>query len=68
MFIIVLPQNVLTLTGKDFDKTIKKNDFVVAEFYAPWCGHCKRLAPEYEKAATTLKEQGENIVLAKIGE
>ncbi|KAI9259600.1 hypothetical protein BDA99DRAFT_513655 [Phascolomyces articulosus] len=49
--------NVITLDQANFDKEVMKEDLMLVEFYAPWCGHCKALAPEYETAATTLKEE-----------
>jgi protein disulfide-isomerase A1 len=56
--------NVTQLTQETFDEFIKSNQLVLAEFFAPWCGHCKALAPEYEEAATLLKEK--NIQLIKV--
>jgi protein disulfide-isomerase A1 len=56
--------DVHDLKADTFPSFIKENPLVLAEFFAPWCGHCKSLAPEYEEAATSLKEK--NIKLAKV--
>lgn len=57
---------VVKLTAADYKTFIDENPLVLAEFFAPWCGYCKQLAPELVKAADLLNESHPNIKLAQI--
>jgi len=59
--------DVVVLKGKSFNDLVLNNDNdVLVEFYAPWCGHCKKLAPTYDELGKKMKSLSNKITIAKI--
>jgi thioredoxin 1 len=52
----------INIDADDFERTITDNDIVLVDFWAEWCGPCKRFGPIYEKAS----EKHDNITFAKL--
>jgi len=63
---VQIENGVYVLNPTNFDGFVQSQELVMVEFYAPWCGHCKKLAPEYDAAALELKDAESVGVLAKI--
>eukprot|EP01041_Mallomonas_annulata_P007474 gene7474-15296_t len=57
---------VIELTEENFAEMLEEHELLVVDFFAPWCGHCQSLAPEWEKAANTLKTLKSTVKLGKI--
>lgn len=47
---------VMELDATNFDSVVLTNDTSIVEFYAPWCGHCRNLQPEYVKTGKHLQD------------
>lgn len=53
---------VVELNKDNFEQTINENDFVIVDFWAPWCAPCRSFAPTYEKVSGDY----DNVVFAKV--
>ncbi|NXU16059.1 PDIA2 isomerase, partial [Pardalotus punctatus] len=58
--------NVLVLHERNFARALRENQLLLVEFYAPWCGHCERLAPAFSQAATELRNESSPARLGKV--
>ncbi|KAL3289630.1 hypothetical protein HHI36_023040 [Cryptolaemus montrouzieri] len=59
-------EDVLELGDSDFATKLAEHETALVMFYAPWCGHCKRLKPEFAKAAEDLSRNDPPISLVKV--
>ncbi|KAG5938518.1 hypothetical protein E4U53_007995 [Claviceps sorghi] len=58
---------VIDLTPSNFDQVVLKSGKpTLVEFFAPWCGHCKHLAPVYEDLAHAFQHAKDKVQIAKV--
>ena len=59
-------KSVVVLDDSNFDDFVSAQEYTIVEFYAPWCGHCKSLEPEWAAAAAKTSKLKPKVYLAKV--
>ena len=60
---VAIASDVIDLAADNFDEIVKPEGLMLVEFFAPWCGHCKRLAPIWDSLAKIYRNVKDQLVM-----